>query len=133
MFDAHNAFPILTLRLLRSGGGASKDDGASPSFSSVPPPGCGFDLSTPGKDGGAVAADGSTCGSGVTRGRDSSRGDDATEDWTIVSGGGDGEVAHWTVVGLASAREVADGVAEAGVELQKIGGYEVWFWGRGVG
>lgn len=53
---------------------------------------------------------------------------DATEDWTIISGGGDGAVAHWSVVGLASAREVADGVEEAGVELHKIGDYEVREW-----
>lgn len=124
VFDAHNAFPILTLRLLRSGG-ASKNEVSSPSSSSVPTPGCGIERSARGK--GGAAADGSACGSGVTRGCDAARGDDVTEDWTIVSGGGDGGVAHWTVVGLASASEVADGVAEAGVELQKIGGYEVCF------
>jgi len=52
-------------------------------------------------------------------------GGNATEDWTIVSGGGDGAIAHWSVVGLASPSEVARGVEDAGVELHKIGGYEV--------
>lgn len=103
VFDAHDAFPIFTLRLLRSGA-AVDHEGATPSSS----PQETLNLSS---------------------GRDS-RGGDATEDWTIVSGGGDGAVAHWSVVGLASTREIANGADEAGVELHKTGDYEVrlyWF------
>lgn len=93
VFDAHDAFPIFTLRLLRSGGN-SDGEGVPPSLPPQP------------------TAPDSTGGS-------------ATEDWTIVSGGGDGTVAHWSVVGLASPSEVAGGTEEAGVELHKIGNYEV--------
>lgn len=92
----------------------------------MPTPGWGgVDPSVPGTA--DAPAGRSFFGPGDSRGDDAARGGDATEDWTIVSGGGDGAVAHWTVVGLASAREVAGGVEEAGVELHKIGGYEVWF------
>eukprot|EP00752_Nemacystus_decipiens_P008616 g7695.t1 len=71
-----------------------------------------------GEGGPANSSSTQSAGGASTRG-------DATEDWTIVSGGGDGAVAHWSVVGLASERELADGVEEAGVELHKIGDYEV--------
>ncbi len=93
VFDAHDAFPIFTLRLLRSGG-TPNGEGMPPSLPPQPQ---------------------------VLR----NTGGNATEDWTIVSGGGDGAVAHWSVVGLASPNEVAAGAEEAGVELHKIGDYEV--------
>lgn len=117
VFDAHDAFPILTLRLLRSGGAPNHE--GIPSSSSPPPP----PLPTTGEWGGLQASVPGDVGATAAGG--ASRGGDAAEDWTIVSGGADGAVAHWSVVGLASAREVADGVEEAGVELHKIGDYEV--------
>lgn len=125
VFDAHDAFPILTLRLLRSRG-APNHEGTPPSS---PPP---LPLPTGGGAGqapvpGKISATART-NSHFTGGAASKGGGDATEDWTIVSGGGDGAVAHWSVVGLASAREVADGTEEAGVELHKIGEYEVCEW-----
>lgn len=95
VFDAHDAFPIFTLQLLRSGG-TPNGEGVPPSLPPQPP------------------ISGNTVGT-------------ATEDWTIVSGGGDGAVAHWSVVGLASPSEVAVGAEESGVELHKIGNYEVRF------
>lgn len=117
VFDAHDAFPILTLRLLRAGG-ATNHEGTPPSSSPPTPAPVGLEASVPGE----------VCATAWRNGQFSggfSCGGDATEDWTIVSGGGDGAVAHWSVVGLATAREVAEGVEEAGVELRKTGDYEV--------
>lgn len=108
MFDAHDAFPILTLRLLRSRG-ASDQGVTSPSSPAAP-------------DGGELkSCKGVDASSGVIN----NGGGGSSEDWSIISGGGDGTVAHLSVVGLASAREAASGVAEAGVELRMIGDYEV--------
>ncbi|CBN73996.1 hypothetical protein Esi_0009_0188 [Ectocarpus siliculosus] len=107
VFDAHDAFPILTLRLLRSCG-ASDQGVTSPSSPAAP----GVDE--------LKSSKGVDASSGViNNGRGGS-----SEDWSIISGGGDGTVAHLSVVGLASAREAASGVAEAGVELRMIGDYE---------
>lgn len=49
-----------------------------------------------------------------------------TADWSIISGGSDGTVAHWSVSGLTGkgGRE-AGGVEEGSVILHKIGAYEV--------
>eukprot|EP00903_Cladosiphon_okamuranus_P010537 g9967.t1 len=116
VFDAHDAFPVLTLRLFRSGEAPNHE--VTRSYSSPPRPAPVELLApVPGEVGATPTIKGHFAGG-------SSRGGDATEDWTIVSGGGDGAVAHWSVVGLASSREVADGTEEAGVELQKIGDYE---------
>lgn len=109
VFDAHDAFSILTLRLLRSGGAPNHE--ATPPSSSPPPTAPAEAVTTARRNGHFPGG--------------ASRGGDATEDWTIVSGGGDGAVAHWSVVGLASPHQVADGAEEAGVELHKIGDYEV--------
>ena len=54
--------------------------------------------------------------------------DDASPDWSIVSGGGDGTVVHWSVMGLASEQERRlEGGGEGGIDLRKIGAYEVIF------
>lgn len=108
MFDAHDAFPILTLRLLRSRG-ASDQGVTSPSSPATP------------DGGGLQSCRGVDASSGVINNGEG----DSLEDWSIISGGGDGTVAHLSVVGLASEREAASGVAEAGVELHMIGDYEV--------
>lgn len=52
---------------------------------------------------------------------------DATDDWSILSGGGDGTVAHWSVLGLARRREEGIGGRrdERGIQFIQIGGYEV--------
>ena len=54
-------------------------------------------------------------------------GDDAASpDWSIFSGGGDGTVAHWSVIGLASEQEQRiGGAGEGGTAICKIGAYEV--------
>ncbi|CAM9177663.1 unnamed protein product, partial [Ectocarpus fasciculatus] len=107
VFDGHDAFPILTLRLLRSRG-ASDQGVMSPSSPAAP-------------DGGRLqSGKGVDAYSGVINNGEG----ESSEDWSIISGGGDGTVAHLSVVGLASARETASGVAEAGVELHVIGEYE---------
>ncbi|CAB1106295.1 unnamed protein product [Ectocarpus sp. CCAP 1310/34] len=108
VFDAHDAFPILTLRLLRSRGASHQ--GVTPPSSPVAPDVGELNLCT-----------------GVDESSDviNNGGGGSSEDWSIMSGGGDGTVVHLSVVGLASAREAASGVAEAGVELRMIGDYEV--------
>ncbi|CAM9258655.1 unnamed protein product [Ectocarpus sp. 4 AP-2014] len=107
VFDAHDAFPILTLRLLRSRG-ASDQGVTSPSSPAAP------------HAGELKSSKGVDASSGVIN----NGGGGSSEDWSIISGGGDGTVAHLSVVGLASAREAASGVGEAGVELRMIGDYE---------
>lgn len=60
-----------------------------------------------------------------TLGGYSCRGGSATVDWSIVSGGGDGTVAHWLVVGLERRQERSGAAEHEGVVLHKIGAYEV--------
>lgn len=101
--DAHDGFPVLGLRLLRSGRGNPTN--ASPSSLSSPFSGChntGYD------------DDFST----------------AAAEWSVVSGEGEGTVAQWSILGLAgeadkkSVEEQGPRYPEA-VSFYKIGEYKV--------
>lgn len=52
---------------------------------------------------------------------------DATDDWSVLSGGGDGTVAHWSVLGLANRLEegAGGGKEDRDIRFLQIGGYEV--------
>lgn len=46
--------------------------------------------------------------------------------WSIISGGGDGAVSHWSVVGMAGGWEAGGWeTEETGVVLRQVGTYEV--------
>lgn len=52
---------------------------------------------------------------------------DNTDDWSVLSGGGDGTVAHWSVLGLANMSEegAGGGKEERDIRFLQTGGYEV--------
>ena len=146
--DAHPGFPVRTIRLVRSGEGDHADmvaPSAAAAAAAPPPPPPPPPYAETSRSREASLHKEASCGGEISFQKEASHGggppsrkealcgrgdhddDGISPVWSIFSGGDEGIVAHWSVMGLASERERLRGAGESGINLCRIGSYEVTF------